>query len=100
MQVSRTPLIIRAVRTDTLRSWIFSKPSIVTNHGGPPEVVVDGVTGYIVDPLDHQFIGSKMNALLDDDTLRHDMGKRARENIVQKFTLERSTNRLLEEVES
>ncbi len=41
-----------------------------------------------------------MNALLDDDTLRHDMGKRARENIVQKFTLERSTNRLLEEVES
>jgi len=83
-----------------VEAGLFSKPSIVTNHGGPPEVVVDGVTGYIVDPLDHQFIGSKMNALLDDDTLRHDMGKRARENIVQKFTLERSTNRLLEEVES
>jgi len=72
----------------------------VTNHGGPPEVVVDGVTGYIVDPLDHQFIGSKMNTLLDNDTLRHDMGRRARENIVQKFTLERSTTRLLEELES
>ena len=83
-----------------VEAGLFSKPSIVTNHGGPPEVVVDGVTGYIVDPLDHQFIGSKMNALLDDDTLRHDMGRRARENIVQKFTLERSTNRLLEEVES
>jgi len=83
-----------------VEAGLFSKPSIVTNHGGPPEVVVDGVTGYIVDPLDHQFIGSKMNALLDDDTLRHDIGKRARENIVQKFTLERSTNRLLEEVES
>ena len=83
-----------------VEAGLFSKPSIVTNHGGPPEVVVDGVTGYIVDPLDHQFIGSKMNALLDDDTLRYDMGRRARENIVQKFTLERSTNRLLEEVES
>ena len=83
-----------------VEAGLFSKPSIVTNHGGPPEVVVDGITGYIVDPLDHRFIGSKMNALLDDDTLRHDMGKRARENIVQKFTLERSTNRLLEEVES
>ncbi len=83
-----------------VEAGLFSKPSIVTNHGGPPEVVVDGVTGYIVDPLDHQFIGSKMNALLDDDTLRYDMGRRARENIVQKFTLERSTTRLLEELES
>jgi len=82
-----------------LEAGLFSKPSIVTNHGGPPEVVVDGVTGYIVDPLDHQFIGSKMNTLLDNDTLRHDMGRRARENIVKKFTLEQSASRLLEEVE-
>jgi len=82
-----------------VEAGLFSKPSIVTNHGGPPEVVVDGVTGYIVDPLDHQFIGSKMNALLADDALRHDMGRRARENIVQKFTLQRSTSKLLEEVE-
>jgi glycosyltransferase involved in cell wall biosynthesis len=82
-----------------LEAGLFSKPSIVTNHGGPPEVVVDGVTGYTVDPLDHQFIGSKMNTLLDDDTLRRDMGRRARENIIQKFTLEQSTTRLLEEVE-
>ncbi len=82
-----------------VEAGLFSKPSIVTNHGGPPEVVVDGVTGYIVNPLDHHFIGSKMNTLLDNDTLRHDMGRCARENIVQKFTIERSTSRLLEEVE-
>ena len=82
-----------------VEAGLFSKPSIVTNHGGPPEVVVDGVTGYIVDPLDHQFIGSKMSTLLDNDTLRQDMGRRARENIVEKFTLKHSTTRLLEEVE-
>ena len=82
-----------------VEAGLFSKPAIVTNHGGPPEVVVNGVTGYIVDPLDHRFIGAKMNALLGDDTLRHDMGRRARENMLQKFTLGRSTTRLLEEVE-
>src|SRR5712692_8915951 len=82
-----------------VEAGLFSKPSIVTNHGGPPEVVVDGVTGYIVDPLDHRFIGSRMNTLLDNDALRHDMGRRAREIIVEKFTLGRSTTRLLEEVE-
>jgi glycosyltransferase involved in cell wall biosynthesis len=83
-----------------VEAGLFGKPSIVTNLGGPPEVVTDGVTGYIVDPRDHQYVGSKMNALLADDSLRREMGKRARENIVRKFTLERSTSRLLEEVES
>lgn len=82
-----------------VEAGLFSKPSIVTNRGGPPEVVVDGVTGYVVDPLDHQFIGSKMNTLLGNDMLRHEMGRRARENMIEKFTLERSTTRLLEAVE-
>jgi len=79
---------------------LFSKPSIVTNLGGPPEVVMDGVTGYVVNPRDHGYIGSKMNTLLADDMLRREMGQRARANVVRKFTLERSTTRLLEEVEN
>src|SRR5437667_12067086 len=56
---------------------LFSKPSIVTNHGGPPEVVVDGGAGYIVDPPDHRFIGSKIDTPLDEDTLRNAMGRPA-----------------------
>lgn len=82
-----------------VEAGLFSKPSIVTNHGGPPEVIVEGLTGYIVDPHDYNYIGSKMNTLLDNDSLRHEMGQHARENIIKKFTLERSTASLLEEVE-
>src|SRR5262249_4024049 len=47
-----------------VEAGLFSKPSIVTNHGGPPEVVMDGITGYIVDPKDYGIIGDKMNNLL------------------------------------
>src|SRR2546427_3257856 len=83
-----------------LEAGVFSETSIVTNHGGPPEVVVDGVTGYTVEPLDHRSIGSKMNKLLDNDTLRREMGGRARKNIVEKFTLKRSTEQFLAEVET
>ncbi len=82
-----------------LEAGLFSKPSIVTNRGGPPEVVKDGVTGFIVDPRDYALIGSRMHALLRDEELRHEMGKHARENILQKFTMERSTMRLWEELE-
>jgi glycosyltransferase involved in cell wall biosynthesis len=82
-----------------VEAGLFGKASIVTNHGGPPEVVMDGITGYVVDPRDHQAMGLRMNTLLEDDVLRREMGHRARENVVRKFTLERSTKRLLEEVE-
>src|SRR5207253_10874045 len=43
-----------------LEAGLFSKPSIVTNHGGPPEVVVDGGTGHLVDPVDDRITGRKV----------------------------------------
>ncbi len=82
-----------------VEAGLFGKPSIVTNLGGPPEVVMEGVTGYVVNPRDHQYIGAKMNALLADDSLRREMGQRARENIARKFTLEKSTRSLLDEID-
>src|SRR5438094_6356205 len=59
-----------------VEAGLFGKASIVTNHGGPPEVVMDGITGYVVDPRDYQSMGSKMNALLEDNVLRREMGQR------------------------
>src|SRR5437762_213501 len=82
-----------------VEAGLFSKPSIVTNHGGPPEVVLDEVTGYVVNPKDHKLIRSRMDALLADPSRRRDMGRRARENIMRKFTLEASTRKLLSEIE-
>jgi len=78
---------------------LFGKTSIVTSQGGPPEVVVDGVTGYVVDPRNHLGIRSKMSTLLGDEQLRRQMGRKARENVLRRFTIEASTRRFLEEVE-
>jgi glycosyltransferase involved in cell wall biosynthesis len=82
-----------------VEAGLFSKPSIVTNRGGPPETVVDGETGYVVNPLDYKDVGLKMNQLFADYSLRHRMGARARENIVERFTLRRSAEQLLVEIE-
>jgi len=82
-----------------VEAGLFSKPSIVTSYGGPPEVVLDEVTGYVVNPKDHKLIRSRMDALLADPSRRRDMGRRARENIMRKFTLEASTRKLLSEIE-
>ena len=83
-----------------VEAGLFSKPSIVTSSGGPPEVVLDGITGFVVDPVDYESVGKKMNLLLSNEPLRRNMGELARNKILQDFTLEKSTNRLLEEIES
>jgi len=63
-------------------------------------VIVDGVTGFVVDPVNHQLVRDKMNLLLANDSLRRKMGLLSRENILRNFTLERSTAQLIEELES
>ena len=83
-----------------VEAGLFSKPSIVTSSGGPPEVVLDGVTGFVVDPVDYDSISKKMSLLMENDPLRRSMGGLARNKILQDFTLEKSTHRLIEEIES
>ncbi len=35
----------------------FEKPVVVTNVGGLPEVVLNGKTGYVVEPFNHEMLG-------------------------------------------
>jgi glycosyltransferase involved in cell wall biosynthesis len=84
----------------SVEAGLFSKPSIVTNRGGSPETVIDGVTGYVVNPLDYENVSKKMNQLLGDDSLRRRMGEGQRKNVVENFTVAKSTEQLLSEVES
>ena len=82
-----------------VEAGLFGKPSIVTNHGGPPEIVVDGETGFIVAPRDYYSIARRMRELLSNPELRHEMGRKARKRVLENFTLERSAKRLLAEVQ-
>lgn len=38
----------------------FEKPVVATNVGGLPEVVIDGKTGYIVEPKNSELLGNKI----------------------------------------
>ncbi len=82
-----------------VEAGLFGKSSIVTDQGGPPEIVVDGETGFIVNPRDYPTIAKRITELLSNPELRHEMGRKARERVLENFTLERSAKQLLAEVE-
>ena len=82
-----------------IEAGLYSKPCIVTCYGGPAESVIDGETGYVVNPRDERAVSSRMVELLENSTLRREMGRRARENVLRHFTLEESSSSLLAQTE-
>jgi glycosyltransferase involved in cell wall biosynthesis len=60
-----------------LEAMAFGKPVIAVNRGGPEETVVDGVTGYLVEPTPEAFAGA-MERLADDADLVRRLGSAGR----------------------
>jgi glycosyltransferase involved in cell wall biosynthesis len=59
-------------------------PAIRPDIGG--EDVVDGKSGYLVDPRNTNKLAFKIKTLLQNETLSKKMGKRARKDISKKYT--------------
>ncbi|MBZ0271047.1 ATP-grasp domain-containing protein [bacterium] len=64
-------------------------PVVATRVGGNPEVVTDGVDGFLVPPGDPDALAERIVTLLKDAPLREAMGRAARETIVSRFSIER-----------
>jgi glycosyltransferase involved in cell wall biosynthesis len=70
-------------------------PVVATDVGGNPEVVADGVTGFIV-PQNPEAMAEKIEMLIQDESLRKAMGKAGRERVLDKFTLQQASERYLD----
>ncbi|HEX2618685.1 MAG TPA: glycosyltransferase family 4 protein, partial [Phototrophicaceae bacterium] len=73
--------------TINLEAMATAKPVIATCYGGSPEAIVDGKTGYIVNPFDTATFTNRLEQLLTDDNLAQQMGQAARERLETQFTL-------------
>ncbi|MGH8003658.1 MAG: glycosyltransferase [Limisphaerales bacterium] len=60
-------------------------PVVVSRIGGLPEVVQDGVTGFLVPPGDVNAIAEKIELLASDEDLRRRMGRVGREFVQKNY---------------
>jgi len=77
-----------------LEAMAMEKPVVATNHGGPRDIVLDGITGYLVPPQDISQMVSALTKLIEEKDLRISMGKNGRKRAAQTFTLERQMSAL------
>jgi len=74
-----------------LEAMACSRPMVVTNMGGMPEVIKDGINGFIVPVRDFELLAAKINTLLEDGRLRHRLGYTGRQMVESQYTKERVT---------
>lgn len=74
-----------------LEAMALGKPVIATNTGGTPEIVQDGVSGFLVQHKNVSEISNRITYLLNDEVFRLQFGENAREVVKTNFSIERMT---------
>lgn len=70
-------------------------PVIGSRVGGIKRQVIDGVTGYLADPLDVDAIASHMATVLEDGEAAAELGRQGREHVRRNFLLPELVKRYL-----
>ncbi|HEX2128928.1 MAG TPA: glycosyltransferase family 4 protein, partial [Solirubrobacterales bacterium] len=75
--------------TAILEAMACGKPVVATDVGSVRELVDDGITGFVVPPLDSAALATAVLRLLADPALRERMGAAGRDRAASRFALER-----------
>ncbi len=82
-----------------LEAMEHGKPVVATVFGGSPEVVADGVTGFVANPFDLEAFSERIARVLADPELARRMGAAGQVRLREHFGIERLAAECLEEYE-
>ncbi len=74
-----------------LEAMAMSKPMIVSNMGGMPEIIKDGINGFVVPMRDFETMAAKICQLLEDKKLNKRFGYTGRQMVESQYTKEKVT---------
>ena len=80
------PSFAEALPMAWIEAMAMEKALVTSDIGWAEEVMVDGETGFTVDPQDHSEYAKKILLLLNDPELARRMGKTAKQRVVEKFS--------------
>ncbi len=78
-----------------LEAMLASLPVVATRVSAVPEIVVDGVTGELVEAGDVEGVARALGELLGDATRAAEIGAAGRERAVAEFSVEQMTERTI-----
>jgi glycosyltransferase involved in cell wall biosynthesis len=88
-QGDTTPLSLKEAQ-------LMKKPVIATDFGGIPEIMKDGITGYLIEKNNSEDLLDKISILINDNEKSKKMGEEGRYFIKREFSLEASARNFLD----
>lgn len=77
-----------------IEAMYMKKPVISTNIGGPQEIFDNGRTGILIEPGKPELLAEKIITLLKNNELRNEMGQRAHEAVIRKFSISSAVHQI------
>src|SRR5262249_60175007 len=82
------------VPNSVLEAMATGLPVVATRHGGIPEAVEDGSTGFLVAEEDHVALANAMQLIASSPVLLQEMGARAHTTVKERFERETQIDNL------
>jgi glycosyltransferase involved in cell wall biosynthesis len=82
------PSLNEGLPNSLLEAMASALPVVVTRVGGMPDVVADGIEGFVVSPGDADELAQAIGKLLENEKLRRKMGAKACAKIQREFSIE------------
>ncbi|MDP7035955.1 MAG: glycosyltransferase family 4 protein [Planctomycetota bacterium] len=79
-----------------LEAMAAARPVLGSPFGGTPEIIVDGVTGRLANPLVPEEFANALAELLSDPVRGRSMGEAGRQRVLEHFSIESNVQRRLE----
>lgn len=85
IDVFAMPSLCETLGYALLEAMATELPAVGSSVGGIPEVIQEGVTGYLVPSRNSDQLVVKLAVLLNDPEMRHNMGTAARQRVIRHF---------------
>lgn len=83
------PAFMEGMGVSLLQASACGVPIVASKAGGIPEVVDDGVNGFLVEPGNPSDLANRVNELLGDPRLRQQMAQAGRDIALERFSIRR-----------
>ena len=91
-QKDMTPLVI-------VEAGYYGIPSVAPSRFGIPEMIVNGLSGILIDNIDSKTLAEKISSLLENESIL-DIRKQTREHFIQNFTWEQVGLKIKKSIEN
>jgi len=83
------PSVNEGTPVSAIEALAAARPVVATRVGGVPDVVTDGVDGFLVEAGDIEALAERLERLARDPELRRTMGEAGRARVVQRYAVSR-----------